>query len=123
MKIIPREVNQGDGWKNLKNNQRAGGWGGEGIWGVYQAQKSRNIIHKFDYILKQDTERITRNNFCKSFPHQGNRLRCYQYIQNCSIKDEKDKMGKSKEQCQNCQKSICCEHGMVIGDKRSNSKE
>ena len=67
MKIIPREVNQGDGWKNLKNNQRAGGWGGEGVWGVYQAQKSRNIIHKFDYILKQELKELPEIIFVKVF--------------------------------------------------------
>ena len=30
MKIIPREVNQGDGWKNLKKNGGGGGGGGGG---------------------------------------------------------------------------------------------
>ena len=80
----------------------------------------KNVTRKIDYILKGDPERVIRNNFNTNYSHQGRR--CYKCIKNCSTQANEDKIGKSKEQCENCEKSICREHSMVICDDCNNSR-
>ena len=53
----------------------------------------------------------------KKYPAVENRKRCEMYKTICGSKAEKDKLGKSKKQCEGCGESVCRLYSMRVCDK------
>ena len=53
----------------------------------------------------------------KKYPAVGEGKICETCKTICGTKAEKDKLGKSKEQCEGCSESVCRLHSMRVCDK------
>ena len=74
------------------------------------------LLKKINYI-KNTNFHQKQSSVEKKYPAVGDRKRCETCKTICESKAEKDKLGKSKEQCEGCGESVCRLHSMRVCDK------